>query len=227
MALVQMLETNSTLHELDLEPSMSFIAFKLLAYALRVNTCLQSFRVSIGGGGTIQEADACVDEITKVLEQNPTLQTLWNLQYSSLQVSAKSQNKILKALEFNTTMKSFLFFEEADADFRAQKLKLAKRNNSRKPSLLRGFPSCGPLSALETIKGDPPIWYQQAKTQGIKITNDIATSLERIMENAKALHLFPSGVNTSMDSTQEIHLFHCRSGKNATRETTFCSMVPP
>jgi hypothetical protein len=208
MALVQMLETNSTLHELDLEPSMSFIAFKLLAYALRVNTCLQSFRVSIGGAGTVQEADGCVDEITKVLEQNSTLQTLWNLQYSSLQVSTKSQNKILKALEFNTTMKSFLFFEEDDADFRAQKLKLIQRNNQKKPYLLRGFPSCGPLSALETIKENPPIWYQQAKTQGIKITNEITSSLEGILENTKSLHFL-----------------HCRSGKNATMETTI-PMVP-
>jgi hypothetical protein len=205
MALVQMLETNSTLHELDLEPSMSFIAFKLLAYALRVNTCLQSFRVSIGGGGggTVQEADGCVDEITKVLEQNTTLQTLWNLQYSSLQVSTKCQNKILKALKFNTTMKSFLFFEEDDADFRAQKLKLIKRNNQKKPSLLRGFPSCGPLLALDTIKESPPMWYQQAKTRGIKITNEITSSLEGILENTKAFNFF-----------------HCQSGKNATMETT-------
>lgn len=179
MALVQVLE-DSTLKELNLEPPMSWIAFQLLAYALRVNSSLEKFRVSVAGNGV--EADSALNEVATVLRRNSTLKSLRNLQYPSLRVSNEGQSNLLDALEANHTIEQFLFFEE-DLAYRSRKEKLLERNKNPTTtedatSYWDGISLCGnPLLSRELVEA--------AKKRGIQLKDDLTTSWALLMDKTK------------------------------------------
>jgi hypothetical protein len=221
-----MLESNNTLTELNLEPPMSFTPFKLLAYALRVNTCLESFRVSISGSS--KEADLAIDEIATVLGRNSTLKSLWNLQHSSLQVSNVTKNKILNAIEQNTSLEVFLFFEE-DAFFSSQKEQLMDRK--KQPFfVLPGIPTFGDyMPSIEIPNLEIP---NLDRTQYTNITNGIKASFESHMPSIEIPNLdttqytnISNGIKASFESlltkTKAIKFSPCQSSYTVETEGVF------
>lgn len=178
---LQALQSNDALTELDLQAQMSFTAFKLLAYVLRVNNCLESFRVSISGG-SFNEADSAMNEIAILLGRNTKLKSLWNLQYSSLKISKITKERMLKAIEQNTSLERFLMFEEDDS-FSSQKEHLIKVRNKPSIFVLPGIPSCGAYTPSINLPNIDTAHYD-------KFAKDVMTCIEKFLVKTKTIKLF-------------------------------------
>ena len=125
MAMIPLLEQNSTLVELDLEPNMSILAFKFIARALRVNRSIQVLQVAIDSTSSQALIHQAMSEIATVLTVNSTLRALNNINYSKLQVEGSCSRWILRGLEANVTIEYFRLFLEGPS-FTSRKRELIK-----------------------------------------------------------------------------------------------------
>lgn len=125
MSMVPLLECNSTLEELDLEPKMSLLAFKFLVHALRVNRSLQVVQVATEATSSQALILQAMSEIATVLTMNSTLRVLHNMNYKKLEVDAPCSRWILRGLEANVTAEHFRLFQE-DSSFANRKRNLLK-----------------------------------------------------------------------------------------------------
>lgn len=138
MSAVPMLECNRVLVELDLEPEMSFLAFKFLANSLRLNRSVEVLQVFIEGTSSQLLVEQAISEIAAVLIFNSTLRVLNNANYNSLLTGMPSCRKILRALETNVTMEHFHLFQE-DASFTKQKNDLLRPMDTSKSGVNKSF----------------------------------------------------------------------------------------
>ena len=148
MAMIPLLECNSTLVELDLEPNMSILAFKFIARALRVNRSIQVLQVATDATSSQALIHQAMSEIATVLTVNSTLCVLNNINYSKLQVEGSCSRWILRGLEANVTIEHFRLFLEGPS-FTNRKRELIKPSIG---SLSKRF---GDGSVFSSISSNP------------------------------------------------------------------------
>jgi len=139
-AIIPLLEANSTLLELDLEPKISILAFKFLIRALRVNQSLQQLRVAIDTTSSQTLIHQAMSEVATVIATNSTLRILKNTEYKNLNVEGPCSRWILRGLEANVKMEHFHLFQETPS-FTSRKRELVK-------------PTCNNLSVVR-LDGPP------------------------------------------------------------------------
>ncbi len=125
MAMVPILECNTVLHELDLEPQISFLAFKFLAHALRINRSIQVLQVNIESTASRSLENQVMKEIATVLILNSSLRELNNINHDRLQPSTDSCRRIMRSLETNLSIEHFHLFRE-DSSFANRKKDVLK-----------------------------------------------------------------------------------------------------
>jgi hypothetical protein len=125
LSMVPILECNSTLTELDLEPKMSLLAFKALVHSLRINRSIKVLQVAIDWNSTEPLIHQAMSEVATVLTVNSSLRVLNNIHHDKLQVEPPCRRWILRGLEANVTIEHFLLFRE-DESFANCKRELVK-----------------------------------------------------------------------------------------------------
>lgn len=153
METARVLPGNRVLRTLSIEPPMSLRAFKFLAQSLQTNNALEHLKVAllppgIGGmdgssskGGhngshyQVDDATAVAVHVADLLRTNGALKSLYNLNFSSLQVDKKGQSRVLQALSENHSLEEFVLFAEGPKFFAYKEQMLRRNKTSSKPTM--------------------------------------------------------------------------------------------
>jgi hypothetical protein len=120
----------SRLSSIEIEPTISASAFAMLCLTLRTNESVESLGVCLRGNS--QDLKSVPDSLVLLLQsKNRTLRKIRNLSQNNASVTAHQKARLLQALECNTCLDEFSFFDE-DRMFRWQKEMYLMRNRRQR-----------------------------------------------------------------------------------------------
>ena len=139
LSMASMLQFNTSLTTLDIEPRMSTLALKTLMISLQLNRTIEKVHFSYRTKD-VQDGDESLLEIIHALQANSTLRVIWNYNYENVEVSYKYLDRLLTTLERNKNMEQFRFFDE-DPEFYKDLAVVLEENYVRRRSEF-GLPDC-------------------------------------------------------------------------------------